>query len=190
MEKALIVSNSKKTISFVTELLQSAGIEQISSVFTAQLARLMTIEIDYDVYIVDSPLPDENGEELAEYLAEKNVSQVLMLVDTEYFDEVSEKIEMFGVIAIPKPIDRSTFWVSIKAAQALYKKMQSMQKKNTALQNKIEEIKIVDRAKCILIAHYSMTEEEAHKFIEKQAMTTRKARREIAQELIQTQSKS
>ncbi len=188
MEKALIVSNSKKTISFVTELLQSAGIEQISSVFTAQLARLMTIEIDYDVYIVDAPLPDETGEELAEYLAEKNVSQVLMLIDTEYFDEVSEKVEMLGVIGIPKPVDRPTFWVSLKAAQALFKKMLSMQKQNSALQNKIEEIRIVDRAKCILIAHYSMTEEESHKFIEKQAMSTRKSRRQIAEELIQNQS--
>ncbi len=187
MQKALIVSNSKKTISFVTELIQSAGIEQVSSVFTAGLARLMTIEIDYDVYIVDAPLPDENGEDLVEYLAEKNVSQVLMLVDAEYFDETSEKVESFGVIAIPKPVERATFWVSLKAAQALFKKMLSIQKQNTALQSKIEEIRIVDRAKCILIAHYSMNEEEAHKFIEKQAMSTRKSRRDIAEELINTQ---
>ncbi len=188
MERALIVSNSKKTISFVTELLQSAGVEQISSVFTSQLARLMTIEIDYDVYIVDSPLPDENGEKLAEYLAEKSASQVLMLADTEHYDEVSENVELFGIITIPKPLDRATFWVSLKAAQALFKKMISMQKQNSALQNKIEEIRIVDRAKCILIAHYSMTEEEAHKFIEKQAMTNRKSRSAIAQELINAQN--
>ncbi len=189
MERALIVSNSKKTISFVTELLQSAGVEHISSVFTAQLARLMTIEIDYDVYIIDSPLPDESGEKLAEYLAEKSASQVLMIVDTEHFDEISESVELFGVITIPTPLDRTTFWVSLKAAQALFKKMVSMQKKNSALQSKIEEIRIVDRAKCILIAQLSMSEEEAHKFIEQQAMKTRKSRRQIAEELIEGQLK-
>ncbi|MFI3257087.1 MAG: ANTAR domain-containing protein [Spirochaetales bacterium] len=184
MERALIVSNSANTTEFVTELLQTAGIEHISSVPTATLARRLSIDVEYDLYIIDSPLVDESGEEIAEYLAEKNTCQVLMLIQSEYFDEISEKTELFGVIGVPKPLERITLWTSVKASLALFKKMTVMQKQNSALQDKIEEIRIVDRAKCILIADYSFSEEEAHKFIEQQAMKTRKSRKAIAEELI------
>ena len=36
--------------------------------------------------------------------------------------------------------------------------------------NQIEEIRLVDRAKCALIQYLSFTEQQAHRHIEKQAM--------------------
>ena len=45
---------------------------------------------------------------------------------------------------------------------------------------------MVDRAKCILIQYLNMTEPQAHRYIEKQAMDLRVSRREIAQGILQT----
>ncbi len=184
MESVLIVSESSKITSFVQELLHSAGLNKISVAVTADSARRLTIDLDYDMYIVDTPLSEENGELLCQSLAEKNTSQILMLVPSEFYGEMSEKVELYGVITVPKPLDRTTLWTSVKVAQAMFHKMRLMQKENNSLQNKIEEIRIVDRAKCILIADYSLNEQDAHKFIEQQAMNLRKTRREVAEEII------
>ena len=47
-------------------------------------------------------------------------------------------------------------------------------------------MRLVDRAKCALIQYRQMTEPEAHKYIERQAMDTRQSRRRIAEDILQT----
>lgn len=45
-----------------------------------------------------------------------------------------------------------------------------LKSENERLQEKIAEIRLVDRAKCALIQYADMTEPQAHRYIEKQAM--------------------
>ena len=52
----------------------------------------------------------------------------------------------------------------------------------------MQEIRLVNRAKWILIGSLKMTEGEAHRYIEKQAMDRCVPRREIAEEIIRTYS--
>ena len=50
----------------------------------------------------------------------------------------------------------------------------------------MEEIRLVNRAKWLLIEKENMTEPEAHRYIEKQAMDHCVSRKAIAQQLIET----
>ena len=45
-----------------------------------------------------------------------------------------------------------------------------MEKKSVSLQERMDEIKLVNRAKWTLITNLNMSEEAAHRYIEKQAM--------------------
>ena len=56
--------------------------------------------------------------------------------------------------------------------------------KKEKVEQRIEDIRIVNRAKCLLIQYTRLTEEEAHRFIEKQAMDRRLTKREIAEEIL------
>lgn len=67
--------------------------------------------------------------------------------------------------------------------------MKGLKKQNEQLQKKIEDIKFVDRAKCVLIEYLKMSEAEAHRFIEKQAMDLRVTKREIASRILKTYEK-
>ena len=64
MDSALIVSNSKKIIESIAEILAQASVTSISTVSNGGEARRMLIEKDFDLYIVNTPLPDEFGETL------------------------------------------------------------------------------------------------------------------------------
>ena len=48
----------------------------------------------------------------------------------------------------------------------------------------MEEIKLVNRAKMLLMQNMSMTEQEAHRFIEKDAMDRGMKRTAVAEEII------
>lgn len=184
MDSALIISNSEKIAASLAEMLAQASVTDITTTSNGGEARRMLIEKDFDLYIVNTPLPDEFGESLALNIASKETSVVILIVKAELMDEVSDRVEDYGVITLAKPVSRSLFWNAIKLAAATHKKLKAIHNENVKLIQKIEDIRIIDRAKCILISHFSLTEPEAHRYIEKQAMDMRITRRKVAEEIL------
>jgi two-component system, response regulator PdtaR len=85
-----------------------------------------------------------------------------------------------------KPMDKQLFWSALKLANASYSKMTLLKNENNRLLQKIEDVRVIDRAKCILIQYLKMTEVEAHKYIEKQAMDMRITKKTVAQHILKT----
>ena len=65
-------------------------------------------------------------------------------------------------------------------------RLRKMEKNTLSFEEKMEEIRIVNRAKWVLISELQMDEPQAHRYIEKQAMDRCLSRKEIAEEIIQT----
>ena len=63
-------------------------------------------------------------------------------------------------------------------------RLRRTEKKTATIEEKMEEIRLVNRAKWLLIEQLKMTESDAHRYIEKQAMDRCVSRREIAQNII------
>lgn len=64
--------------------------------------------------------------------------------------------------------------------------MRKAYEENRKLRRKLAEQTVVSRAKCLLIEFAHMTEEQAHKYIEKQAMDSRSSKEDIASEIVRT----
>jgi len=186
MESALIVSASEKSIAFFTEMLNAAQYDQITTVSTCGEARRLLLERDFDLVVVNAPLQDESGELFARHIAHKGISQVILVVKSELYDAVSAVCESDGVLTISKPINRSVFWVTLKLAKASQSRLKRLHDENSKLTQKIEDIRIVDRAKCVLISQMKMTEQQAHRYIEKQAMDMRITKRAVAEAILKT----
>ena len=184
-ETALIVSYTEKSTAFFTETLTSFSCSKIASVTSCSQARQLLLEQDFDLVVINAPLRDESGEKFARHIAVKGVSQVVLVVKSEYYDEVSGAVEDCGVITVAKPLNRHLFWSALKIAKAAGNRIRAMQAENDKLSQKIEDIRIVNRAKCVLIACQNISENEAHKLIEKRAMDTRTTRRAVAEKILE-----
>jgi len=186
VSSALIVTTSEKSSEFFSEVLAIAAIDQTTVLFTAGEVRRKLLEKDFDIVIIDAPLSDESGESLARNIAVKGLSQVILVVESGHFDEVSTVCQEDGVLVISKPVDKNLFWSALSLAKSTSSRLKRMRNENTKLKQKIEEIRIIDRAKCLLISNLSLTEQESHRFIEKQAMDLRTTKRAIAEEILKT----
>jgi len=186
MANALIVSRTEKSIAFFTELLNAASFEQIIVVSSCSEARRLLLGRNFDLVIINAPLADESGELLARHVASTNIAQVILVVKSEYFDEVSAAAEDDGVLTVAKPVSRAVFWSVLKLARASQARITRVRAENNELRQRIEDIRIVDRAKYILFSHFNMSEPEAHRYIEKQAMDTRVTKREVAEGILKT----
>jgi len=184
MESALLVSQSEEDAAFFTVMLNAASIPQITSQKTVHNARRLMLKQDFDLVIVDSPLEDESGESFSRYIASMGVSQVLLLVKKELFEGVSAVCQEDGVLTISKPVDKALFWSALSLAKSVQKRIRRIQAENIKLKQKIEDIRIIDRAKWLLISGMKMNEQEAHRYIEKQAMNVRSSRRIIAEGIL------
>ncbi len=184
MAGALIVSGGEKGRDMLAEVLRGMQTETACVCSGAGEARRLLIENDYELVIINSPLSDEFGYELAVDMALQTGAGVVMIVKTEIADEISLKVEDAGVFVVPKPLNRTLLFGAIKMASASHRRLNALQQKNNQLQQKIEDIRLVDRAKCALIQHRQLTEPQAHKYIEHEAMDSRKSRREVAEQIL------
>ena len=183
--RVLIAGANDRTFDSLRELLPPDSYEAPLRAGSAGEVKRMLLETDVDLVILNAPLRDEFGTQLALNLAQDNLC-VLMLVPAESFDAVCYKVEDEGVLTLSKPFSRNRLLGAIKLLTAMRGKLRKLDRQNQALQEKMQDIRTVNRAKWLLIEIKRMTENEAHYYIEKQAMDMRLSRREVAENIIRT----
>jgi len=182
----LIISGSDKVIEFFTELLPVSAFTPIITASSAGEARRLLITNSYDLVIINTPLPDEFGSELSLEISLQAYSGVLLLVKSDLFDQISYKVEEYGVLTVVKPNSKQGIYQAVKLLVATRERLRGSEKKNATLQAKMDEIRLINRAKWMLIEHLNMKEAVAHRYIEKQAMDMRITRKEVAENILKT----
>ncbi len=186
MDGALIVSSTDKGRDSLVEFLKAYDCSEITTVKSGGEARSLLNQKDFELVVINGPLRDESGEDLALMAADISMAGVLLITKSEIADEVSAKVENYGVFVLPKPLNRMLLFQTLKLMAAARSRLLGLRHENIQLQKKIEAIRLVDRAKCILIQYLNFTEPQAHRYIEKQAMDRRISKREVAEGILNT----
>lgn len=134
--------------------------------------------------VVDTPLSDEPGADLALYAASRCSGGVILFARRTLAEELAKLSGGRGVIVIPKPVDREALRLALQALEIMRIKLALAEDENLRLRARLADEKAICRAKCLLVAHHGMQEAAAHRYIEKRAMDSRKSKREIADEII------
>lgn len=186
METVLIISSTDAGIKALLGLLGDLRLRDIHFAMNGGEARRRLAAHPCDLVVINTPLRDEFGSDLACHIAESTSAGVVLLVKTDHVAEIHAKVEGSGVFVLEKPVKRSMFRYTMRMMVSMERRLAILQRENVRLQNKIEEIRMVDRAKLVLMECLKMSEEKAHHYIEHQAMNMRCTKLEIAQSIIRT----
>jgi response regulator NasT len=186
MKNALVISNSEKGAEFITEMLNSASIDDITTLKTCGEAREMLSERSMDLVVVNAPLADETGEGLARQIVTESTTQAILIVKREYFEDISAACAEDGVLTISKPVNMIVFTSALKLAESVQSRLRLVFAETHRLTQKIEDVRRVNRAKLLLLSYLKMSERDAHRYIEKQAMDMRTTRRAVAEGILRT----
>lgn len=173
MNSALVVSASQKGADRIVQWLGPQTECVLAD--SAAGARLLLASRRFGLLIINAPLLDEGGEALAT----GGDHGAILLVPQADYDAVAARMEPRGVMTLAKPMSAQLF----RQAASI---MRASRAKVSRLENKLEEVRMVDRAKWALIQTLNLTEAQAHRYIEKQAMDLRKTRREVAENIVKT----
>ncbi len=180
----LVVTKDSKISSLISAMLIPPMFE-LSMAKDFNEARRLCGERIFNIVIVD--FADGEGTDFAVDISQ-HTSTILLLAPAQHFDQISYKVEPYGILTITSPFDQFYFYNMIKIAIAVQYKVQVLSSQTVKLKEKMEEIRVVNRAKMLLMQCESMTEQEAHRYIEKEAMNNGKKRTAIAEEIIKLHS--
>ena len=182
----LVVSAAGKFNDALAKLLPETAYGPVTFVSNVAAARRLLLDRTYDFVVINAPLPDDFGTKLAIDICHNQSMVALLLVKSEVIEETNTKVMDHGVFTLAKPTSPQTLLQGLQWMASARERLRSLEKKAASINDKMEEIRLVNRAKWLLIEFLSMTEADAHRYIEKQAMDRCVSRREIAQSIIQT----
>lgn len=187
MKKILLCAGSDRNLEALSALIQSIAEADIEAVMSAADARKHISERrDADLVIINTPLKDEQGIKMAMQLSEENSLPVLLITGQESYERFGHDAKARGVAVISRPVDRKIFSAAIEIMLAAGAVVAKLKNEADELRERLEEVKLVNRAKAMLISNLNMTEAQAHRYIEKHAMDMRLSRKIIAQNVLKT----
>lgn len=184
IHSVLVVTKDIKTSTLISAMLVPPMFDVILAEDFNEARRLCTERV-FNIVIVD--FADGEGTDFAVDIS-SCTSTILLLAPTQFFDQLSYRVEPYGILTITSPFDQFYFYNMIKIAIAVQYKVQVLSSQTIMLKEKMEEIRIVNRAKMLLMQNKEMSEQEAHRFLEKQAMDRSMKRIAVADEIIKTYS--
>ena len=182
----LIVTASDTFANSVMPLLPMTDYWPVTTVHSVSEARRRVVDTEFDIVLINAPLPDDFGMRLAIDICTNSGAGVLLLVKNDLFNDIYAKVVGYGVITLSKPTNLQMVAQNLRILCAIRERMRQMQARQATVEEKIEEIRFVNRAKWLRIECLSMTEPEAHRYIEKQSMDERISKREVAENIIKT----
>lgn len=182
----LVVSNQQKLNEAMMPMLPPSEFYPVCFTGNVAAARREMLSRSFDLVIVNAPLPDETGTRFAIDASNSMGTVALLLLRAENFEEVNERVTPHGVFTLQVPFSAGTLRQGLKWMVSARERLRRMETKNLSIEEKMEEIRLVNRAKWILIEQLKMNESDAHRHIEKQAMDRCTSKKEIALSIIKT----
>lgn len=179
----LVVSPAGRGADFLASVFDAPTFDPVVNALSAGEARRLLSSEQYDLIAVNSPLPDETGIDFC-IDAAQGPSGVMLFVKNDIYEIVSSQCTREGIFVIPKPNTQRNVAQSVTLLCAICERLRKYEKKTRTLREKMDSIRIVNRAKWLLIERLGMMEQDAHGYIEKEAMNRRRTSREIAEEII------
>ena len=180
----LVVSSGEKLNLALSSLLTAPLYRPVRIISDVSSAKRIWNARPSDVLIINSPLPDDPGIRFAIDAAGSKESVVLLLVRAEFYDDVFEKVVPHGVFVLSKPVSRPALVTALDWMGSMRERLRVLSRKTLSVEEKMEEIRLVNRAKWVLISERGMDEAEAHRYIEKEAMDRCVPKKLVAEEII------
>lgn len=175
MEKILVVSSNKNATETLLDFLRGSFKCSPKIVESAYQAKThLESDMLTELVMINSPLMDESGVEFAEYVTENTTANCILLIKSETAEKISERAEKAGVIIVGKPFSRTILYQIVRTVDIAVNRSAELYLRNARLEEKINEIQSIDKAKFMLMEYKGMTESEAHAYIEQYAMNKRK----------------
>ena len=166
------------------ETLEEEGYEVVADTGRGDTAIELVRQHLPDVAIFDIKMPGLGGLDAARVVSAEKLCPVVMLTAFSQREVIEQARDAGALAYLVKPFQKTDLVPAIELAIGRFQEMKALSGERDALGEQLELRKLLDRAKGLLIDKYSMTEQSAFDFIQKNAMSTRAKMVDVANQIL------
>lgn len=187
-------------------MLEDNGYDVVGQAANGEEAIALTRELHPDVVCMDVKMPHMDGITAAGVICDENIAPVVMLTAFSQTDLVKQAIGAGAMAYVTKPYEESKLLPALAVAmgrfaeindlldsvernetelQATQEKLKDAEEKLKKTQDTLEERKLVDRAKGLLMDKANFSEQGAFRWIQKTSMDQRIPKKRLAMAIIE-----
>ncbi|RKO66029.1 ANTAR domain-containing response regulator [Desulfofundulus salinus] len=166
------------------EILRHAGYMVIGETQDGRSLLQMVFQTTPELVILEYRLPGSEGIDVAGIIEEHHVAPVVLTADLHQ-QNVAELVRSPGVYGVlPRPLQEEMVVPTIEMAMASFERTMRLEKEIRGLRKTLEERKLTERAKGLLMERKGMTERQAYKYLQKMSMNRCVPLARVAREII------
>ncbi|SHJ47054.1 ANTAR domain-containing response regulator [Desulfofundulus thermosubterraneus] len=166
------------------EILRHAGYMVIGETQDGRSLLQIVFQTTPELVILEYRLPGSEGIDVAGIIEEHHVAPVVLTADLHQ-QNVAELVRSPGVYGVlPRPLQEEMVVPTIEMALASFERTMRLEKEIRGLRKALEERKLTERAKGLLMERKGMTERQAYKYLQKLSMNRCVPLARVAREVI------
>ncbi|MBL88745.1 MAG: response regulator [Actinobacteria bacterium] len=166
------------------ETLENSGYEVVADTGRGDEAIELVSEHKPDVVILDVKMPGMDGIQVAREIAAAEDTAVVILTAFSQRELIDEAVDAGALAYLVKPYQQSDLIPAIEIARRRHQEMRELTDQAKTLEDRLQARKVIEKAKGKLLDDSLMNENDAFKFIQRTAMSERKAMVDIAERII------
>jgi response regulator NasT len=184
--KVLIADDDAVVRMDLRAMLESIGHCVVGEADNGETACYLARSLHPDVIMLDVMMPRMTGLEAAEIISRERLGPVLLL--TAYSDLVMiEQANRAGVLAyLVKPYRQQDLLPAMTVAMGRYREMLALEGALEVAQEQLEVNRLMGKAKKVLVQRYNLTDQEAYRRLQAQALASRRSVRDICEAILLT----
>ncbi len=182
--KVLVVDENRGRSAILKQAIEDAGHQVMTTLNSGSVLSNKVMELSPDVIIIDLESPDRDTLEQMRSISRDNPKPVVMFSDDNKPESIKEAIESGVSAYVIDGLNDKRISSLMDVAIARFREYQALKDELTKAKNTLEERKLVDRAKGIIMKRKGCDEEQAYKLLRKSAMQNNQRMVEVARNLI------
>ena len=166
------------------EMLEEEGYQVVGETGRGDDAVALVRQLQPELVILDIKMPGLDGLGAARQIAGERLAAVLILTAFSQRDLVEQARDAGALAYLVKPFQKSDLIPAIEVALGRYAELAALERDVRELQARLEGRKLLDRAKGRLMDEHGMREQDAWRYLQRQAMSSRVKVDEIARRVV------
>lgn len=162
------------------ELLEEEGYEVVGETGRGDEAVDLVRSLKPDIAILDIKMPGLDGLTAARHIASERMAAVLILTAFSQRELVEQARDAGAIGYLVKPFQKSDLIPALELAIGRHQEMKSLESEIENLSERLDARKVIDRAKGSLMDNSGLSEQEAWRFLQTEAMNRRSKVHEVA----------
>jgi response regulator NasT len=187
--KVLVAEDDPLIALGLVERLRSLGHEPIGPARDGEEAIAMASDDPPDLYLFDIEMPNVDGLEAATQLAAAGLRRPVVVVTGVDDPGLIERSIASGVSAyLTKPVDSRELHAAIDLAAARHAEFQALESEVDRVQQALEDRKVVERAKGLLMTGLGLSEQDAFRRLQLAARERNLRLADVARRIVEQKS--